>query len=443
MDKESKPVRRNDLDAYWMPFTANRQFKANPRLFVAAEGMYYKTADGRDVLDGVAGMWCCNAGHGRKKIVDAISRQAAEMDYSPAFQMGHPKAFTLASRLAALMPGELDHVFFTNSGSESVETALKIALAWHRVRGEGQRVRLIGRERAYHGVNFGGMSVGGMTANRKMFGTLVAGVDHLRHTHGDPRNLFSRGEPEHGAEFADDLERLCTLHDPSTIAAVIVEPVQGSTGVIIPPKGYLKRLRDICTKHGILLIFDEIITGYGRLGTNFAVDFFGVEPDMVTTAKGLTSGIIPMGAVFVQKKIYEAFMQGPPNAIELFHGYTYSANPMACATALATLDVYDEEGLLTRGATLADYWADALHALKGLPHVIDIRNLGLMGAVELEPIAGQPTARAFDAFLKAYDAGLLVRTTGDIIALSPPLIITKQEIDKIFEILRTVLKTVA
>ena len=444
MDKEvTRPARRNDLDAYWMPFTANRQFKANPRLFVGAEGMYYKTSDGRDVLDGIAGMWCCNAGHGRKRIVEAIARQAAEMDYSPAFQMGHPKAFELASRLADLMPGALDHVFFTNSGSESVETALKIALAYHRVRSEGQRVRLIGRERAYHGVNFGGMSVGGMTANRKMFGTLVAGVDHLRHTHGDPRNLFSRGEPEHGAEFADDLERLCVLHDPSTIAAVIVEPVQGSTGVILPPKGYLKRLRDICTKHGILLIFDEVITGYGRLGTNFAANFFGVEPDMVTTAKGLTSGIIPMGAVFVQKAIHDTFMQGPPNVIEFFHGYTYSANPMACATALATLDVYEEEGLLTRGASLADYWADALHSLKGLPHVIDIRNLGLMGAVELAPIPDKPTARAFDAFLKAYDAGLLIRTTGDIIALSPPLIVEKQHIDKMFDILRSVLKSLA
>ncbi len=444
MDKEvTRPARRNDLEAYWMPFTANRQFKANPRLFVGAQGMYYKTSDGRDVLDGIAGMWCCNAGHGRQRIVEAIARQAAEMDYSPAFQMGHPKAFELASRLADLMPGTLDHLFFTNSGSESVETALKIALAYHRIRGEGQRVRLIGRERAYHGVNFGGMSVGGMTANRKMFGTLVAGVDHLRHTHGDPRNLFSRGEPDHGAEFADDLERLCVLHDPSTIAAVIVEPVQGSTGVIIPPRGYLKRLRDICTKHGILLIFDEVITGYGRLGTNFAVDFFGVEPDMVTTAKGLTSGIIPMGAVFVQKAIHDAFMQGPPGAIEFFHGYTYSANPMACATALATLDVYEEEGLLTRGASLADIWADALHSLKGLPHVIDIRNLGLMGAIELAPIPDRPTARAFDAFLKAYDAGLLIRTTGDIIALSPPLIVEKQHIDKMFDILRGVLKSLA
>ncbi|HEX3753451.1 MAG TPA: aspartate aminotransferase family protein [Rhizomicrobium sp.] len=442
MDKQTNIAGRNSLEAYWMPFTANRQFKADPRLFVGASGMFYRTTDGREVLDGIAGMWCCNAGHGQPKIVEAIARQTAEMDYSPAFQMGHPKAFELASRLAELMPGGLDYLFFTNSGSESVETALKIALAYHRVKGEGQRVRLIGRERAYHGVNFGGMSVGGMSANRKMFGTLVAGVDHLRHTHGDPRNFFSRGEPQYGAEFADDLERLCALHDPSTIAAVIVEPVQGSTGVIIPPRGYLKRLREICDKHGILLIFDEVITGFGRLGTPFAVDYFGVEPDMVTAAKGLTSGIIPMGAVFVQKQIYDTFMQGPPNAIEFFHGYTYSANPVACAAALATLDVYAEEGLLTRGAELAGYWADAVHSLRGSPHVIDIRNLGLIGAIELESIPGKPTARAFDAFLKAYAAGLLVRTTGDIIALSPPLIVEKTHIDRIFETLRKVLQAV-
>jgi beta-alanine--pyruvate transaminase len=339
--------------------------------------------------------------------------------------MGHYKAFELAARLARMMPGSLDHVFFTNSGSESVETALKIAIAYHRLKGEGQRVRLIGREKGYHGVNSGGMAVGGMVANRKMFGTLVAGVDHMSHTHGDPRNAYSRGIPEYGAALADDLERLCALHDPSTIAACIVEPVQGSAGVILPPEGYLKRLRDICDRHGILLIFDEVITGFGRLGTPFAVDYFGVEPDLVTTAKGLTSGVIPMGAVFTQKKIYDTFMQGPANAIELFHGYTYSANPMACAAALATLDTYDEEGLLARGSELGDYWTDAAHALKGLPHVIDIRNLGLIAAVELESIPGQVTARAFDAFLKCYEAGLLIRTTGDTIALSPPLIVEK------------------
>ena len=433
----------NTLDAYWMPFTANRAFKAAPRMMVAAEGMHYTTGDGRKVLDGTAGLWCCNAGHARPKIVEAISRQAREMDYSPAFQMGHPKAFELASRLVRLMPGALDHVFFTNSGSESVETALKMAIAYHRLNGQGERVRLIGRERGYHGVNFGGMAVGGMTANRKMFGSLVTGVDHMRHTHGDPRNFFAKGEPEFGAELADDLERLCTLHDPSTIAAVIVEPVQGSAGVFVPPKGYLKRLRETCDRHGILLIFDEVITGYGRLGTPFAVDYFGVEPDIVTTAKGLTNGVIPMGAVFVQKKIHDAFMQGPPNAVEFFHGYTYSANPMACAAALGTLDTYAEEGLLTRGASLAGYWADAAHSLNDISIVADIRTLGLIAGIELRSIDGKPTARAFDAYLKCFAAGLLVRTTGDIIALSPPLIVEKAQIDEIFDTIRTVLQQVA
>ncbi len=440
MDKQSP--RPNDLEAYWMPFTANRQFKANPRLFVGAKDMHYTTSDGRLVLDGIAGMWCCNAGHARPRIVEAIAAQAGELDYSPAFQMGHPKAFALASRLARLMPAPLGHVFFTNSGSESVETALKIALGYHGVRGDGRRTRLIGRERGYHGVNFGGLSVGGIGANRKLFGPLLPGVDHLRHTHGIAANLFARGEPEHGAELADDLERLCTLHDPSTIAAVIVEPVAGSTGALIPPRGYLKRLREICDRHGILLIFDEVITGFGRLGTPFAVDYFGVVPDIVTTAKGLTNGVIPMGAVFVSKTIHDAFMTGPANAIELFHGYTYSANPIACAAALATLDTYDEEGLLTRAAGLAGYWADAVHGLRGLAHVIDIRNIGLVAAIELEPIAGQPTVRAFSAFLKAYEAGLLIRTTGDIIALSPPLIVSKPQIDSIFETLARVLKTI-
>jgi beta-alanine--pyruvate transaminase len=433
----------NNLEAYWMPFTANRAFKAAPRMMVAAEGMHYTTDDGRKVLDGTAGLWCCNAGHARPRITEAIANQAREMDYAPAFQMGHPKAFELAARLARLMPGALDHIFFTNSGSEAVETALKIAIAWHRLNGQGERVRLIGRERGYHGVNFGGMAVGGMTANRKMFGVLVAGVDHLRHTHGDPRNFFARGEPEFGAELADDLERLCTLHDPSTIAAVIVEPVQGSAGVFIPPRGYLKRLREICDRHGILLIFDEVITGYGRLGTNFAVDYFGVEPDLVTTAKGLTNGVIPMGAVFVQKRIHDLFMQGPPGAIEFFHGYTYSANPMACAAALGTLDTYEEEGLLTRGASLAAYWADAAHSLRDLPIVADIRTLGLIAGIELRSLEGKAGARAFDAYLKCFAAGLLVRTTGDVIALSPPLIIEKDQIDTLFSILRDALGKVA
>jgi len=436
-------VTPNNLDAYWMPFTANRAFKLAPRMMIAAEGMYYTTDDGRKVLDGTAGLWCCNAGHARPRIVDAIARQARELDYSPAFQMGHPKAFELAARLVRLMPGSLDHVFFTNSGSESVETALKMAIAYHRLNGQAERVRLIGRERGYHGVNFGGLAVGGMTANRKMFGALVAGVDHMRHTHGDPRNFFAQGEPEFGAELADDLERLCTLHDPSTIAAVIVEPVQGSAGVFIPPKGYLQRLRKICDRHGILLIFDEVITGFGRLGTNFAVDYFDVEPDLVTTAKGLTNGVIPMGAVFVQKKIHDAFMQGPSNAIEFFHGYTYSANPMACAAALGTLDTYEEEGLLTRGATLASYWADAAHGLRDIPIVADIRTLGLIAGIELTSRDGKVGARAFDAYLNCFAAGLLVRTTGDVIALSPPLIIEKAQIDTLFAMLRDALGKVA
>jgi beta-alanine--pyruvate transaminase len=432
----------NNLDAYWMPFTANRQFKKGPRLMVAAEGVHYTTHDGRRVLDGTSGLWCCNAGHRRPKITEAIAKQAYELDYSPAFQMGHPKAFELAARLVTHLPAGLDHVFFTNSGSESVETALKMAIAYHRARGEGSRTRLIGRERGYHGVNFGGMSVGGMVANRKMFGTLLAGVDHIRHTHDLARNAFSRGIPEHGAELADDLERLVQLHDASTIAAVIVEPVAGSAGVILPPRGYLERLRAICDKYGILLIFDEVITGYGRLGAPFAVEYFGVQPDLVTTAKGLTNGVIPMGAVFVSKQIHDAFMTGPENLIEFFHGYTYSGNPVACAAALGALDTYEEEGLFTRAAEIGKYWEDGLHSLKDCPHVVDIRNLGLIGAVELEPIAGAPTKRAFSAFLKAYDEGILIRTTGDIIAMSPPLIIEKEHIDRLLGTLRTVLQSI-
>ncbi|HWJ74776.1 MAG TPA: aspartate aminotransferase family protein [Kaistia sp.] len=434
------PVRPNNLEAFWMPFTANRQFKQNPRMLVGAKDMYYTSADGRQILDGTAGLWCVNAGHGRAKIVEAVSAQVAELDYAPAFQMGHPKAFELAARLAGMMPSPLDHVFFTNSGSESVDTALKIALAYHRARGKGTKFRLLGRERGYHGVGFGGISVGGISGNRKTFGTLLTGVDHIRHTHDLERNAFTRGEPEYGAEFADDLEKVIALHDASNIAALIVEPVAGSTGVLIPPKGYLKRLREICDKHDILLIFDEVITGFGRLGTPFAVDYFDVVPDMVCTAKGITSGVVPMGAVFASKTIYDTFMDAPENTIELFHGYTYSAHPVACAAALATLDIYAEEGLLTRAAELADYWADALHSLKGLPHVIDIRNLGLIGAIELDPIAGAPTKRAFSIFLKAFENNLMIRTTGDIIALSPPLIIEKTHIDQIFETLGRLLK---
>ena len=431
----------NDLSAFWMPFTANRQFKKAPRMFVAAKDMYYTTADGRQVLDGTAGLWCVNAGHCRPKITEAIQSQAAELDYAPAFQMGHPKAFELANRLVDIAPEGLNHVLFTNSGSESVETALKVALAYQRVKGEGARTRLIGRERAYHGVNFGGISVGGIVTNRKMFGTLLTGVDHMPHTHNLSKNAFSKGLPQHGVELADELERIITLHDASTIAAVIVEPVAGSTGVLIPPPNYLKRLREITKKHGILLIFDEVITGYGRLGTPFGADYFGVTPDIMVTAKGLTNGVIPMGAVMVSSEIHDAFMQGPEHVIEFFHGYTYSGNPIASAAGIATLETYKEEGLLTRGAELAPYWEEALHSLKGERHVIDIRNIGLVGAIELEPIAGSPTKRAFSAFVQAYEKGVLIRTTGDIIALSPPLIVEKSHIDTIVETIRGILKT--
>ncbi|TPI14436.1 aspartate aminotransferase family protein [Mesorhizobium sp. B4-1-3] len=435
-------VTPNDLSAFWMPFTANRQFKQAPRMFVSAKDMHYTTSDGRKVLDGTAGLWCVNAGHCRPKITEAIQSQAAELDYAPAFQMGHPIVFELANRLVDIAPKGMDHVFFTNSGSESVETALKMAIAYHRVRGEGSRTRLIGRERGYHGVNFGGISVGGIVSNRKMFGTLLGGVDHLPHTHLPEKNAFSKGVPEHGAELANDLERLIALHDASTIAAVIVEPVAGSTGVILPPKGYLQKLREICTKHGILLIFDEVITGFGRLGAPFAADYFGVTPDIMTTAKGVSNGVIPMGAVFVKKEIHDAFMTGPEHMIEFFHGYTYSGNPIACAAALGTLDTYKEEGLLTRGEELAPYWEDALHSLKGEPHVIDIRNIGLIGAIELAPIAGSPTKRAFSAFVKAFERGALIRTTGDIIALSPPLIITKGQINELIDHVRDVLRSI-
>jgi beta-alanine--pyruvate transaminase len=420
-----------DLDAYWMPFTANRQFKKAPRLLARADGMYFWTPEGRQVLDGVAGLWCVNAGHARPKIVQAIQQQAAELDYAPPFQMGHPKAFELAERLVKITPAGMNKVFYTNSGSEAVETALKMAIAYHRVRGEGQRTRLIGRERGYHGVNFGGISVGGMVANRKMFGTLLAGVDHIRHTHDPARNAYSRGQPAHGAEFADDLERLIALHDASTIAAVIVEPVAGSTGVLIPPQGYLQRLREICDKHGILLIFDEVITGFGRTGQPFAAQTFGVTPDLMTVAKGITNGCVPMGAVFARQHIHDAFMQGPEHLIEFFHGYTYSAHPLACAAALGTLDTYADDGLLTRASEMQAYFADAVHSLKGLPHVIDVRNIGLVGGIELAPRPEEPAKRAFEVFLDCWEQGVLIRTTGDTVALSPPLIIEKSHIDRI------------
>ena len=429
----------NDLRAFWMPFTANRQYKKEPRLFVGAKDMHYTTHDGRQVLDGTAGLWCVNAGHCRPLITEAIREQAGELDYAPAFQLGHPKAFELANRLIDIAPDNMAHVLYTNSGSESVETALKVALAYQRVKGQGSRTRLIGRERGYHGANFGGISVGGIVSNRKMFGTLLTGVDHMPHTHQLAKNAFTKGIPEHGGDLADELERIVTLHDASTIAAVIVEPVAGSTGVLIPPKGYLQRLREICTKHGILLIFDEVITGFGRLGAPFASQYFDVKPDIMITAKGLTNGVIPMGAVFVTAEIHDAFMTGPDHMIEFFHGYTYSGNPIASAAALGTLDTYRDENLLTRAAEIAPYWEEKLHSLRDCPNVIDIRNLGLIGAIELKPIDGEPTKRAFNAFLEAYNDGLLIRTTGDIIALSPPLIITHEQIDELFDKLRKVL----
>jgi beta-alanine--pyruvate transaminase len=429
-------------DAFWMPFTANRQFHAAPRLLARAEGMYYWTPEGRQVLDGTAGLWCVNAGHCRPKIVEAVRRQVGEMDFAPTFQMGHPIAFEFAERLAAMAPRGFTKVFFTNSGSESADTALKIALAYHRVRGEGQRYRLIGRERGYHGVNFGGMAVGGIPTNRKAFGPGLAGVYHIRHTHDLSKNSFSKGQPVRGGvELADDLERVCALHDPSTVAAVMVEPVAGSAGVLVPPVGYLERLREICTRHGILLIFDEVITGFGRLGTPFGAERLGVMPDLFTTAKALTNGTVPMGAVFVRNEIYEAFMQGGAG-IELFHGYTYSGHPVACAAGIGMLDTCAEEGLLERAISLEGHWEAAAHALKGARHVIDVRNFGLMAAIELEPRPGAPAARAYEAFVKCFEAGVLIRVTADTIALSPPLIVEKPQIDRIFGAIGDALKAI-
>ena len=433
-------LHRDEMEAFWMPFTANRQFKANPRMLAKAEGMHYWTPEGRPILDAVAGLWCVNAGHGRREISEAVARQIATMEYAPPFQMGHPAAFQLANEVASWLPKDMGHVFFTNSGSESVDTALKIALAYHRARGEASRTRFIGRERGYHGVGFGGISVGGMVNNRKWFGSMLPGVDHLPHTHDLAKNAYTRGVPEHGANLADELERIVALHDASNIAAVIVEPVAGSTGVLIPPKGYLERLRSICTRHGILLIFDEVITGFGRLGSPFGTSFFGVQPDMITMAKGLTNGAVPMGAVAASDQIYDAFMQGPEGAIELFHGYTYSAHPVACAAGIATQEIYRKEGLLTRANDMAVTGPTASTRCKGLPHVIDLRNLGLIGAVELDPIPGKPGLRGYNTFVRAFEQGLLIRVTGDIVAMSPPLIIEKQHIDQVFGILGGVLK---
>ena len=436
--------RPNSLDAFWMPFTPNKAFKADPRLVVRAEGMHYYTSDGRAVLDGTSGLWCVAAGHAQPRIVQAIQRAAAELDYAGSFNLGHPTAFEFANRLTSLLPANLDRIFFTNSGSESVDTALKIALAYQKARGKPGKYRLIGRERAYHGVNFGGISVGGIGRNRIGFGPMVGGVDHLPHTHDIARNAFSKGQPKHGQEYADALERIILTHDASTIAAIIVEPVAGSTGVLVPPQGYLQRLRELCTKHDILLIFDEVITGFGRVGNAFAAQRFGVVPDMITTAKGLTNGSIPMGAVFASNAIHDAFMHGPEGAIELFHGYTYSGHPVACAAALATLDIYAEEKLFDKAIELGPYWEDALHALKDLPNVIDIRNFGLIGAVELASRPGAIGARAYEVFTRCFhDKDLLIRTTGDVIALSPPLIIQRPHIDSLFQRLAEAIRETA
>ena len=422
-----------DLSAWWMPFTANRQFKAAPRLLARAEGMHYFTPDGRKVLDGAAGLWCVNAGHGRREIADAVSAAMLELDYAPPFQMGHPLAFRAAQALTAILPEAMGNVFFVNSGSEAVDTALKIARAYHVARGEPERVWLIGRERGYHGVNFGGISVGGIPHNRAAFGPLLAETDHIRHTHDLERNAFSRGQPEHGVEFADDLLRIIEARGAGRIAAVIVEPMAGSTGVLPPPKGYLERLRAICDEHGILLIFDEVITGFGRLGAPFAAQRLGVAPDIITMAKGLTNGAVPMGAVAVRAHVHDALMQGPENVIELFHGYTYSGHPAASAALIATLDIYQREALFDRARELQPYWQDAIHSLRQSPGVVDVRDIGLVGAVELAPSAERPGARGYRTFCKAFELGLLVRVTGDTIAMSPSLIISESQVDELVD----------
>jgi len=437
----SNTLRLNSLDAFWMPFTPNRAFKADPRMLVRAQGMHYYTPDGRAVLDGTAGLWCVAAGHAQPRIVEAIRRAAAELDYAPAFNMGHPAAFEFANQLGGLLPDGIDRLVFTNSGSESADTALKIALAYQRARGKPGKYRLIGRERAYHGVNFGGMTVGGITKNRVNFGPMVGGVDHLPHTHDIARNAFSRGQPKYGVEHADALERLVALHDASSIAAVIVEPVAGSAGVLVPPQGYLQRLRELCTKHDILLIFDEVITGFGRLGAPFASQYFDVRPDIITMAKAINNATVPMGAVAASREIHDTIISASDTPIELFHGYTMSGHPLACAAGLATLEVYREQRLFERAAELAPYWEEAIHSLRDARHVIDIRNLGLIGGIELEPRPGKPTQRALETFRACFEKGLLIRVTGDIIALSPPLIIDKPQIDQIVGTIRSALQT--
>jgi beta-alanine--pyruvate transaminase len=423
--------RRNNLDAFWMPYSDNKYFKSTPRMLARAEGMSYFTQDGQEVLDGTAGLWCCNAGHGRREIVEAIQKQAAIMDFAPTFQLGHPIAFEAAQRVAEMTPEGMDRVFFVNSGSEAADTALKIALAYHKARGQSQRVRLVGRERGYHGVGFGGMSVGGIGPNRKQFGAQLPYVDHLPHTHLPAENAFARGKPEHGEHLADVLENLVALHG-DTIAAVMVEPIAGSTGVLVPPKGYLEKLRQICTKHGILLIFDEVITGFGRIGANFGAERLGVIPDIMTMAKGLTNAAVPMGAVATSNDIYQTIVDGMPAGIELFHGYTYSGHPLASAAAIATLDLHRSEDLPGRALAMEPYFEDAAHAMRATKGVIDVRNFGLVAGVELEPRAGKPGARAMDVFRTCFDRGVLVRVTGDIVALSPPLIIERPHVDRLF-----------
>ncbi|WP_439579631.1 aspartate aminotransferase family protein [Elioraea sp.] len=427
-------LRPNNLDAFWMPYTANRAYKASPRLLARASGVHYYTPEGREVLDGTAGLWCVNAGHGRREIAEAIKRQADEMDFAPTFQMGHPIAFEAAAALAEFLPDGIERVFWTNSGSEAADTALKMALAYHRARGEGQRVRLIGRERGYHGCGFGGMSVGGMVANRRQFGAQLPFVDHLPHTHSRAHQAFSRGEPEWGAHLADALDDLVKLHG-DTIAAVIIEPVAGSTGVLVPPKGYLRRLRELCTKHGILLIFDEVITGFSRLGSGFAAEHFGVVPDILTMAKGLTNAAVPMGAVATTDAVYDTVVNGVPGGIEFFHGYTYSGHPLACAAAIAAIRIHREEDLAGRVRGLQPYWQDAMHGLRSSAGVIDVRDVGLIGGVELAPREGRPTERAMKVFHRCFDDGLLVRVTGDIVALSPPLTIERAHVDRIVDTL--------
>jgi beta-alanine--pyruvate transaminase len=429
------------LEELWMPFTANRAFKRAPRLLVTASGMHYRDVEGRTILDGTAGLWCVNAGHCRPAIVEAIQKSAATLDFAPGFQMGHPASFALAQRLAALAPGDLDHVFFGNSGSEAIDSALKIALAYHQARGEPERVRFVGRMRGYHGVGFGGISVGGIEINKKAFAAqLLPQVDHLPHTHDLAHSAFSRGQPAWGVHLADALEGIIAERGAKTIAAVLVEPVAGSTGVLVPPRGYLERLRALCDQHGILLIFDEVITGFGRLGSAFGATYFGVQPDMMTVAKGITNGAVPMGAVVVRRGIYDSVVNATASGIEFFHGYTYSGHPLASAAGLATLELYRQEGLFERAASLAPFWEEAVHSLRGLPHIIDIRNLGLVAGVELEPRPGRPGARGYETLVESFRSGLLVRVTGDIVALSPSLIIEKQQIEQIIDLLGGVLK---